>query len=182
MSSTGPLSIILNLPYDGAFNMLGSNLAEHIGASPLLYAALAYFVFDESFFLEDLSDNYPELEEDLMWWLEDFYSSHYRMIEDLRIFYETHLQTGPSPRRAFPPYKLLTVLYLTDDESVFIGASQYESDSRYGSEWRLPHQRGDCDGGYGDELRRTFRISGRSGNCAAERLCDAVGHGQREDS
>lgn len=144
--------------------MLGDGLADRIGASALLYAALAYFVFDESYFLEDLSENYPELTDELMWWLEDFYSNYYQMIEDLRTLYETSI--GPTERSGYirqRNYRLLIVTYSRSDDSVFIGASTDDGDSKYGSEWNVPLERGNRTSSYGDELRRTFCLSGRGG-------------------
>lgn len=133
--------------------MLGRGLAEQIGASALLYAAIAYFVFDESFFLEDISENYPELEEPLIWWCDDIYSTFYTIFENLRKFYET---TGTPPRfstaaaafKARRPFRLLGVTYYEPDEDVFISASRDPSDDQYGSVWRVPegrHQSLLCD-------------------------------------
>lgn len=68
--------------------MLGQKLADHIGASGLLYAAIAYFSFDESFFAESLIDNYPEMEEELLWWLDDIYVSLYNFFENVRKFFD----------------------------------------------------------------------------------------------
>lgn len=167
MSLTGLRSIILNLPFDVAFRMLGSKIAEQIGATPLLYAALAYFVFDESFFLEDLSDNYPDLESDLNWWLEDFYSDYYSVLNDLRIYYATPLQDAVNHSSRLP-YRLVKVQYLENDETLVISASADESDHRFGSQWRIPNERSSGHERYGDELRGTFRISGRSGLCLSE--------------
>lgn len=150
--------------------MLGGDLAERIGASPMLYAALAYFVFDESFFLEDLSENYPEQEQDLIWWLESFFADHYRTIEQLRMYYASPLQEHSGTGRArFAPYRLLHVVYDPVEECLAIRASSDESDHHLGSEWRLPTGRGRGDDSDWDELRRTFRISGRSGLCVQER-------------
>lgn len=126
--------------------MLGRRLAEQIGASALLYAAIAYFVFDESFFLEDISENYPELEEPLIWWCDDIYSTFYTIFENLRKFYET---TGTPPRfstaaaafKAQRPFRLLGVIYYEPDEDIFISASRDPSDDQYGSVWRVPEGR-----------------------------------------
>lgn len=167
MSLTGLRSIILNLPFDVAFRMLGSKIAEQIGATPLLYAALAYFVFDESFFLEDLSDHYPELESDLNWWLEDFYSDFHVVLEDLRHYYATPLQDVVSHRPNLP-YRLVKVQYIEPDEALLVSASTDESDNRFGSQWHIPNERSESHVRYGDELRGTFRISGRSGLCMSE--------------
>lgn len=164
MSSDSTLSITLNLTYDVAFNMLGDKLAVHIGASALLYAALAYFVFDESFFLEDLVEHYPDMDSELSAWIEDFYIAQYDMIEQLRIFYGTSLSTPPCRqyhRKA--PYRLLLVIYSAADESIFIGASCDERDSQYGIEWRVPVERSDRVKRYRDELGRAFQVSSRSG-------------------
>lgn len=151
--------------------MFGGKLADHIGATPLLYAALAYFVFDESFFLEDLAENYPELDYELSEWLEAFYCDQYDLIEELRKYYATPLSAG---YQAYPwnrptSYRLISVRYLSEEESVLIAASDDEGDYQLGSEWGLPHERQSCTGRYGDDLRRTFRISGHSGLCHSGR-------------
>lgn len=172
MSLTGLRSIILNLPYEVAFGMFGGKLADHIGATPLLYAALAYFVFDESFFLEDLVENYPELDYELSQWLEAFYCDQYHYIEELRKYYATPLfERSSSPRKniRLTSFRLVSVRYFQDEETVLIAASDIESDHQLGSEWGLPHERQSRTGGYGDDLRRTFRIPGQSGLCHTRR-------------
>ena len=67
--------------------MLGDKLAQHLGASELLYAAVAYYSFDEQFFAQTFIDNNPELEEDIMWWLDDIYSSFYNYFEHIKAYH-----------------------------------------------------------------------------------------------
>ncbi|MNO19219.1 hypothetical protein D3C76_89470 [compost metagenome] len=142
--------------------MLGRKLADIIGASALLYAAVAYFVFDDAFFLEDLSENYPDLEEDLTWWCDDFYAEHYTLLQNLRIFYETTDDRprphSPACRRRFevnqPSFRLLKVVYHEPDEDMYITASRDPRDYKHGSVWRLPSQRPEGLRGHGDEPRR----------------------------
>ncbi|MNZ13963.1 hypothetical protein D3C78_308760 [compost metagenome] len=143
--------------------MLGRKLADQIGASALLYAAIAYFVFDESFYLEDLSDNYPDLNEELTWWCDDIYSTFYDLFQNLRTFYETtdvraasrpHSRMCPNHWRASPrPFQLLRVNYYEPDEDLFVVASRDEGDHRLGSVWRLPEQRSQSLHGDWDEHR-----------------------------
>jgi len=125
--------------------MLGRGLAEQIGASALLYAAIAYFVFDEPFFLEDISENYPDQEESLIWWCDDIYSSFYAIFENLRKFYETtgsprpaRFGTAAAAFKARAPFRLLGVTYYEPDEDIFISASRDPRDDKYGSVWRIP--------------------------------------------
>lgn len=157
----------MNLIYETAFDMASRDLADHIGASALLYAALAYFVFDEDYFLEDLSTNYPELNNELMCWLEAFVTDQSTMIEHLRKFYETSIGHGRWPKPIEQhAFRLLIVTYYREDGCIFIGASRNESDSKYGSEWHVPIERRNRPSRYRDELRRTLCLPCRSGNVA----------------
>lgn len=68
---------LLILPFDGAevFSSTGAWLAEELGASALLYAAVAYFSFDDEFPAQQMMDNHAELHKQILWWLEDIYTS-----------------------------------------------------------------------------------------------------------
>lgn len=119
--------------------MLGKKLADQIGASALLYAAIAYFVFDDSFFLEDIADNNPDLQEELTWWCDDIYSTFYTLFENLRTFYET---TEPSVGaltnwRTRRPFQLLKVVYAEFDEDLYIQATRDQGDHHLGNQWRV---------------------------------------------
>ncbi|MNB58685.1 hypothetical protein D3C87_364130 [compost metagenome] len=140
--------------------MLGAKLADQIGASALLYAAIAYFVFDEAYFLEDISDNNPELLEELTWWCEDIYSTFYKLFENLRTFYETTEPSTGSPKdwRARRPFHLLSVIYWEPDENVFITASRNQSDYKLGNQWRVLNERSESAGSDRANTRATIRI------------------------
>lgn len=140
--------------------MLGHGLAEHIGASALLYAAVAYFVFDDSFFLEDIAENNPELQEELHWWCEDIYSSFYTIFDNLRTFYETtDKSAGPTPSwYRLAPFRLLKVVYWHPDEDVYIQASRDESDDKHGSQWRVLAELDASPRGHRPKPRTTVRI------------------------
>lgn len=140
--------------------MLGRKLADQIGASALLYAAVAYFVFDDAFFLEDISENNPELEEELTWWCEDIFSTLYDLFMNLRKFYET---TEPSSRAAEDwridhPFRLLKVIYIEPDEDVYISASRNESDHLLGNQWRILTECQPRTGSHRTYTRATVRI------------------------
>lgn len=140
--------------------MLGKKLADHIGASALLYAAIAYFVFDDSFYLEDIKENNPDLEEELHWWCEDIYSSFYTLFENLRTFYETSdKSSGASENwRTRKPFHLLKVVYYEPDEDLYIQASSNQSDYHLGNEWRVLTECGESPRSHRTDTRATVRI------------------------
>lgn len=140
--------------------MLGRGLADHIGASALLYAAIAYFVFDDSFYLEDIVENNPDLEEDLQWWCEDIYSSFYTIFDNLRTFYETTDKPAGPPTGRFsrPPFRLLKVIYWEPDEDVYIQASRSKSDDSLGNQWRFLTSPEPCTRGDRFESRAAVRV------------------------
>lgn len=137
--STGISSIVLTLPYKQAFNMFGESLAECIGASALLYAAIAYFVFDDSYYMDDIIENNPDIEDQLRWWLDDIQSSFFEIITNLRRYYETDYEAArhispSSPKRA---YELIAVRYREADEDLFIAATRDPRDHHVGNQWRV---------------------------------------------
>lgn len=67
--------------------MLGIKLAERIGASELLYAAVALFSFDDSGVAEAIIDSNGLLEEDILWWLDDILSSLCNLFSHVRTFH-----------------------------------------------------------------------------------------------
>lgn len=67
--------------------MIGQKLAARIGASELLYAAVALFSFEDSGPGEAIIDANGKLEEDIIWWLDDVLSSYYNLFEHVRTFY-----------------------------------------------------------------------------------------------
>lgn len=140
--------------------MLGKKLADHIGASALLYAAIAYFVFDDSFYLEDINENNPDMEEELMWWCDDIYSTFYTLFENLRTFYETtDKSSGPAQNwRTRKPFSLLKVVYAEFDEDLYIQASRDQSDYHLGNQWRVLTERGTCTGRHRPVARATVRV------------------------
>lgn len=140
--------------------MLGKKLADHIGASALLYAAIAYFVFDDSFYLEDINENNPDLEEELNWWCDDIYSTFYTLFDNLRTFYETTDKPSGSGQnwRTRKPFSLLKVVYSEDDEDLYIQASRDQSDYHLGNQWRVLTECCPSPGRYRPNSRATFRI------------------------
>lgn len=67
--------------------MIGQKLAARIGASELLYAAVALFSFEDSGPGEAIIDANGKLEEDIIWWLDDVLSSYYNLFEHVRTFH-----------------------------------------------------------------------------------------------
>lgn len=67
--------------------MIGMKLADLIGASELLYAAVALFSFDDSGPGEAIIDANGKLEEDILWWLDDILSSHCNLFQHVRTFH-----------------------------------------------------------------------------------------------
>jgi len=120
--------------------MLGDSLAGCIGASAMLYAAIAYFVFDEAFYIEDLLENHPEEEDEIRWWLDDIQSTFFDVFTNLRRYYETDydgVSRTPQATRTQRPYVLLVVKYSEHDEDVVIAASRDPRDHHLGNQWRL---------------------------------------------
>jgi len=114
--------------------MLGKMLADRIGASALLYAAVAYFVFDESFYIDDMLEHHPELHEEIMWWLEDICPTFYDLFTNLRTYYEPAASsTETSPAR----FELLAVRYTEPDEEILIVATRDPRDHHFGNQWRV---------------------------------------------
>jgi hypothetical protein len=140
--------------------MLGKKLADHMGASALLYAAIAYFVFDDSFYLEDITDNNPDMEEELQWWCDDIYSTCYTLFDNLRTFYETTDKSSGSGTnwRTRKPFRLLTVVYYEPDEDLYIQASRRQSDYHVGNEWRVLTERGESPRRNGLNPRATIQV------------------------
>lgn len=119
--------------------MFGESLAECIGASALLYAAIAYFVFDDSYYMDDIIENNPDIEDQLRWWLDDIQSSFFEIITNLRRYYETDYEAArhispSSPKRA---YELIAVRYREADEDLFIAATRDPRDHHVGNQWRV---------------------------------------------
>lgn len=79
--------IVLELEYNRAFSMLGQQLAEELGAQFLIYAAVAYYSFDEEFYMQSVIDSNPQREESIMWWLDDIYSELYNFFENIRTYH-----------------------------------------------------------------------------------------------
>lgn len=117
--------------------MLGASLANQIGASALLYAVIAYIVFDEAFYLEDIIEHHPDLYDDMTWWQDDIYSTYYSLFQNLRTFYETTETTSSSHGTRKNPFKLLKVVYDSYGENIYITASRHESDYHLGSIWEF---------------------------------------------
>jgi hypothetical protein len=140
--------------------MLGKKLADHIGASALLYAAIAYFVFDDAFYLEDINDNNPDMEEELNWWCDDIYSTFYTLFDNLRTFYETTDKSSGSGQnwRTRKPFSLLKVVYWEPDEDLYIQASRDQSDYHLGNQWRVLTECGSGTGGHRPVTRPTIRV------------------------
>lgn len=121
--------------------MLGDGLAERMGASALLYAAIAYYVFCDTFYLDDMTDNDPDIAEDLVWWLEDIYSSFYDLFSNLRKYYDQPDDSDQPPHSPRPrhrvKYELLKVVYSRQDEDLFVQATRNQSSRHLGNQWRI---------------------------------------------
>lgn len=79
--------LIIPFEHSGAFSSLGDKLAQRLGASELLYAAVAYYSWENELFAQSLIDNNPELTEEIMWWLEDILTSYYSLFNHIRTFH-----------------------------------------------------------------------------------------------
>lgn len=146
-------SISLPMPYNQAFSMIGAMLAEQLGATSLLYAAIAYFVFDDAFYMEDIIENTPDRIDEIQWWCDDIYSEFHYLIDGLRIYYDT--SSYSSGKR---PYQLLTVTYDRDEESIFVRASRNPRDLTHGNQWRVLTQSDPYIECYGTEPGRSVQI------------------------
>lgn len=133
--------------------MIGATLADQLGATPLIYAAIAYFVFDDAFFMEDIIENTPDRIDELQWWCEDFYSEFYYLINDLRTYYDTSSYSDGKGS-----YQLLTVTYDSDEESIFVRASRNPRDTANGNQWRVLTQPGSGVKRHRDVQGRAVRI------------------------
>ncbi|MNP89027.1 hypothetical protein D3C85_14230 [compost metagenome] len=137
--SNGMTSIVLTLSKEKAFDESGRKLLDLIGASAMLYAAVAYFVFDDSFFAEDLIENYGDNASDIVAWLEHLYATCETMITGLRVYYETTDKLEPAGTgQNTNSYKLIRVTFSPEDEYIFIRASKNQSHDILGSGWGVP--------------------------------------------
>lgn len=88
--------------------MIGMKLAALIGASELLYAAVALFSFDDSGPGEAVIDANGKLEEDIIWWLDDILSSHCNLFQHVRTFHNGQ--------------ELDEVVFDTEEEALYISS------------------------------------------------------------
>jgi hypothetical protein len=87
MSMSYERLIVFQVEFRSAFNAVGVKLSTVIGASSLIYAAIAYYSFDEEFYMQSIIDSYAEFEESLLWWLEDIYSELYNLFDHIRAYH-----------------------------------------------------------------------------------------------
>lgn len=80
--------LILPLEHSEAFSSLGMKLAKRIGASELIYAAVALFSFDDSSVAEAIIDSNGFLEHDIINWLEDALTSLAHLFNHARNFHD----------------------------------------------------------------------------------------------
>lgn len=136
--SNGMNSIVLNLNDEKALGEPGRKLLELVSAQVLVYAAIALFVFEESYYADDLLTNYPEQHITFIEWLEHFGDAASKEIHDLRTFYEIPYDpSDASPGRNATSYQLIRVGYSSSDEYLFVRASKCESHRHFGNEWRV---------------------------------------------
>ena len=107
--------------------------ASLLGISPMIYAAIAYFVFDDSFFAEDVIENNPSIMHEFMDWLEFIYSTHTDLITNLRTFYDMSSK-DPIPGL---PYALLRVRYESSTEDLYVTATSGDHARELGNQWRF---------------------------------------------
>lgn len=136
--SNGMNSIVLNLNDEKALGEPGRKLLELVSAQVLVYAAIALFVFEESYYADDLLANYPEQHITFIEWLEHFGDAASKEIHDLRTFYEIpYAPSDAGTDQPTPAYQLVRVGYSSADEYVFVRASKCESHYHLGNEWRV---------------------------------------------
>lgn len=122
-------TIALRLPYGEVFEIYDQHMVECLGTLPLLYAAIAHFVFDDSFYAEDIINRHDLLMDDFLSWIERFYSRNEHLIEHLRLYYD-RTKEQPSPT-------LLRIQYTRVDEDLYITAGNDYHVSDLGGQWRF---------------------------------------------
>lgn len=136
--SNGMSSIVLNLNDEKALGEPGRKLLELVSAQVLVYAAIALFVFEESYYADDLLANYPEHNNNIVGWLEHFGDAASKEINYLRTFYEiSYNSPDENTNEPAPAYQLIRVGYSSADEYVFIRASKCEGHHYLGNKWRI---------------------------------------------
>lgn len=139
--SNGMYSVALYLNGDMAFGRSWKSLMDLIGAEALLYAAIAYLVFDESYYIDDMIENCGELETPIVGWLEYFNNTYDYDLHQLRKLYETYRSEDPEkPARPVwyqSSYKLLGVTFIPSDDTLLVRASRCEDHHQFGNQWRV---------------------------------------------
>ena len=87
MSLTQEKLLIVPLEHSEAFSGSDIKLANKLGASELIYAAVSVFSFDQSGPAESLIDSNPDLEHDVINWLEDVLTSLAHLFLNIRTFH-----------------------------------------------------------------------------------------------
>lgn len=136
--STAIRSIAIRLPRGEVFWEFNGSLVEQLGASPLIYAAIAYYVFDDPFFAEDIIEHNPDYVEHVLVWLENLYTACGPLINQLRAYYENDTLYSSTT----PPFYLLSTYYEPDSEDLLIVASTDQGHHHLGNQWRVLTQSG----------------------------------------
>jgi hypothetical protein len=79
--------LILPLEYTEVFCERGDKLAKLVGASALLYAAIAMISFDNTGPAEAIIDSSGLVPEDIIWWLEDVMITNPHLFQNVRTFH-----------------------------------------------------------------------------------------------
>lgn len=110
MSMPSERLIVFHLEFKSAFNAVGLKLSTAIGASSLIYAAIAYYSFDDEFYMQSIIDSYSEFEDSLIWWLEDIYTECYNLFGHIRAYHRgNHFKE---------------VFYDTEDGSLYVASDK----------------------------------------------------------
>lgn len=139
--SNGMYSVAIYLNGEAAFGRSWKSLMDLIGAEALLYAAIAYLVFDESYYVDDMLENCGEMETSIVGWLEHFSNVFDHDLQQLRMLYETHRSKDPQevarPLWYQPGYKFIGVTFVSADDTLLIRASRSEDHHQFGNQWRI---------------------------------------------
>lgn len=87
MAFTRNTLLILPLEPSEVFSANGQLLANRLGASELVYAAVAMLSFDDTGVAESMIDSNPLLEYDIIYWLEDVLTSLAQLFLNIRTFH-----------------------------------------------------------------------------------------------
>lgn len=159
--SNGMYSVALTLSAKSVFGGSNQQLVDLIGADALLYAAIAFSVFDEPYYIDDIIENSGEHEFTIVRWLEEFFSVFEGEIKHLRTLYATDrpesAETSAWDLRDGPSYRLIEVAFIPEDDTLYVCASCNQNHHQLGNKWRILNESLESLPRDGHEPGRTFR-------------------------